>query len=208
MSPRIQQKCRPLTDGIAPPWIPLVKRAKAGSRSAFTELVGLFEDDIFKMIFYRLRTQMDTEDITQDVFLQAFSKLSGLKKAERFKSWLFSIAINRIRDFNRKKHFRSLFKMTGTSNEIITDTPINHQTEPINELMRQDFWKQIGLILDQLPPMEREVFLLRFMDHLSIKEISQALKKSESTVKTHLYRALVKFRNNSKTLHILKEELA
>ena len=209
MSPRIQQKCQPLTDGIAAPWTPLVKRAKAGSRSAFAELVDLFDDDIFKMVFYRTRTQMDAEDITQEVFMQAFSKLSGLKKVERFKSWLFSIAINRIRDFNRKKRFRSLFKMTGGSDDIITaDTPVSHKTEPIHELMRQDFWKQIGLILDQLPRKEREVFLLRFMDHLSIKEISRALKKSESTVKTHLYRALIKFRKNSLILQIVKEELA
>jgi len=208
MSPRIQEKFHALANGTDTPWTPLVKRAKAGSRSAFAELVDLFQDDIFKMVFYRTRTQMDAEDITQEVFMQAFRKLSGLKKVERFKSWLFSIAINRVRDFNRKKRFRSLFKMPDGSDEIKTAEPqINDNPEPINELMRQDFWKQIGLILDKLPRMEREVFLLRFLDHLSIKEISSALKKSESTVKTHLYRALVKFRKNSSTLLLLKGEM-
>jgi RNA polymerase sigma-70 factor, ECF subfamily len=93
----------------------------------------------------------------------------------------------------------------GTDEIKITESQINDNPEPINELLRQDFWKQIGLILDKLPRMEKEVFLLRFLDHLSIKEISSALEKSESTVKTHLYRALVKFRNNSSTLQILKE---
>ena len=42
--------------------------------------------------------------------------------------------------------------------------------------------------------MEREVFLLRFFDHLSITEMAAVLKKSESTVKTHLYRSLKKFK--------------
>jgi RNA polymerase sigma-70 factor (ECF subfamily) len=47
---------------------------------------------------------------------------------------------------------------------------------------------------------------LRFMDHLSIKEVSQVLKKSESTVKTHLYRALRKFRNDPSMLQFLEED--
>ena len=208
MSPRIQKKNNAPADGIDAPWMPLVKMAKAGSRRAFAELVDLFQDDIFKMVFYRIRTQMDAEDITQEVFMQAFRKLSGLKKVERFKSWLFSIAINRVRDFNRKKRFRSIFQTSDTGNDIKPlDTQIHDQIEAVDELMKQDFWKQIGMITDKLSRMEREVFLLRFLDLLSIREISSALKKSESTVKTHLYRALVKFRKNSSTIQLLKEQM-
>jgi len=187
MSPRIQEKFHAPAGGTDAQWTPLVKRAKAGSRSAFAELVDLFQDDIFKMVFYRTRTQMDAEDITQEVFMQAFRKLSGLKKVERFKSWLFSIAINRVRNFSRKKRFRALFKMSGGNDEIKTAEPqINDNPEPINELMRKDFWKQIGLILDKLPRMEKEVFLLRFLDNLSIKEISSALEKVKALSK-HIF---------------------
>ena len=208
MSSRIQEKYNAPANGIDAPWTPLVKKAKTGSRSAFTELVDLFQDDIFKMVFYRTRTQMDAEDITQEVFMQAYKNLSGLKKVDRFKSWLFSIAVNRVRDFKRKKRFRALFKMSDVNDELKTAEPqINDNPVPINELMRQDFWKQIGLIIDKLSRMEREVFLLRFLDLLSIREISSVLKKSESTVKTHLYSALVKFRKSSSTLQLLKEEM-
>jgi len=208
MSSRIQEKFHSPADSTDAPWTPLVKRAKAGSRSAFTELVDLFRDDIFKMIFYRIRIQMDAEDITQEVFMQAFKKLPGLKKTERFKSWLFSIAINRVRDFYRKKRFRSLFQASDVVNDIQPlDTQIHNQPEAVDELMKQDFWKQIGLILNMLSRMEREVFLLRFLDLLSIKEISTILKKNESTVKTHLYRALVKFRKSDSTHQLLKEKM-
>ena len=103
MSQRIQDKFHSPTDCAEAPWTHLVKKAKAGSRSAFTELVDLFQDDIFKMVFYRIRTQMDAEDITQEVFMQAYKNLSGLKKVDRFKSWLFSIAVNRVLYFKRKK---------------------------------------------------------------------------------------------------------
>jgi len=140
--------------------------------------------------------------------MQAFKKLPGLKKTERFKSWLFSIAINRVRDFYRKKRFRSLFQASDVVNDIQPlDTQIHNQPEAVDELMKQDFWKQIGLILNMLSRMEREVFLLRFLDLLSIKEISTILKKNESTVKTHLYRALVKFRKSDSTHQLLKEKM-
>jgi RNA polymerase sigma-70 factor (ECF subfamily) len=52
-------------------------------------------------------------------------------------------------------------------------------------------------MLDCLAKMEREVFLLRFFDELSINEISRTLGRGESTVKTHLYRALRKVRDRA-----------
>jgi RNA polymerase sigma-70 factor (ECF subfamily) len=55
-----------------------------------------------------------------------------------------------------------------------------------------------------MPLMEREVFTLRYLDQLGIKEIAETLKKSESTVKTHLYRALKKFRRASELRALLK----
>jgi RNA polymerase sigma-70 factor (ECF subfamily) len=55
--------------------------------------------------------------------------------------------------------------------------------------------------------MEREVFMLRFLDNLNINEIAQILKKSESTVKTHLYRALAKFKKEKRLRQFLQEDL-
>lgn len=184
----------------------LVKEAKAGSRTAFEQLVDLFQEDIYRMVFYRTRSAMDAEDLAQDIFMQAFKNLSGLKAVDRFRSWLYSIALNRVRDFNRKKRFRSLFySLTDSHGVAQSYAKTNDHHEALDNLMIQDFWKQIGLLLDKLSRMEREVFLLRFMDHLSIKEISRVLGKSESTVKTHLYRALQKFKREYSILQLLQE---
>ena len=60
-------------------------------------------------------------------------------------------------------------------------------------------------MLGQLSKMEQEVFLLRFLDELGIKEIAEVLHKSESTVKTHLYRALGKFKNDTAFRAFIKE---
>ena len=192
--------------GTSAQLVSLVNQARKGNRSALAQLADRFHEDIFRMVFYRIRSRVDAEDITQDVFLKAFQKISSVKDAAKFRGWLFSITLNRVRDFQRKKRFRSLFK---TEDENIESHPIekpgSDQPEALELVMRQDFWRQIGLILKKLPNMEREVFLLRFFDHLSIKEISAVLKKNQSTIKTHLYRALAKFKKEPAMRRLLNE---
>jgi RNA polymerase sigma-70 factor (ECF subfamily) len=194
------------TSGTSAELVSLVNQARKGNRSAFAKLADQFQADVFRMVFYRIRSRVDAEDITQDVFLKAFQKISTVKDAAKFRGWLFSVTLNRIRDFQRKKRFRSLFK---TEDEHIESHPGENtksdQPDALEHVLRKDFWRQIGLILKKLPKMEREVFLLRFFDHLSLSEIAGVLKKNESTVKTHLYRALAKFRKDSAMRRLLNE---
>ena len=194
------------TPGTSTQLVSLVNRAREGNRSAFAQLADQFHQDIFRMVFYRIRSRVDAEDLTQDVFLKAFQKIGSVKDAAKFRGWLFSVALNRIRDFQRKKRFRSLFKKEDEDIEShLIEKPDSDQPEALEQVLRKDFWRQIGLILKKLPAMEREVFLLRFFDHLSIREIAGVLKKNESTIKTHLYRALAKFKKEPAMRQLLNE---
>ena len=185
-----------------------VEKATDGNRFALEQLADLFQEDIFRMVYYRTQSAMDAEDITQEIFIQAFSNLSGLKSADRFKSWLFTIAVNKVRDYHRKRRFQKFLGPFSDDKEksIQADPETPETPDALDNLIRQDFWKQVKSLLDRLPRMEREVFTLRFMDHLSIKEISRILKKGESTVKTHLYRALKKFKKEPSMREFLKED--
>jgi RNA polymerase sigma-70 factor (ECF subfamily) len=184
----------------------LVEQARGGNRAAFAQLADRFHEDIFRMVYYRIRSRADAEDITQDVFLKAFQKISGIKETAKFRGWLFSITLNRIRDFQRKKRFRSLFKAEVENIDAHTPDPGDtEQPDALNQVLKKDFWRQIGLILNKLSNMEKEVFLLRFFDHFSINEIAGVLKKNESTVKTHLYRALAKFKKEPALRRMLNE---
>jgi len=192
--------------GTSAQLVSLVDQAREGNRTAFAQLADRFHKDIFRMVFYRIRSRVDAEDITQDVFLKAYQKIASIKDAAKFRGWLFSITLNRIRDFQRKKRFRSLFKMEDENIESHPTEKVNpDQPDALGHVLRKDFWRQIGLILKKLPQMEREVFLLRFFDHLSINEIAGVLKKNESTVKTHLYRALAKFKKEPAMRQLLNE---
>ncbi|UCF91298.1 MAG: RNA polymerase sigma factor [Desulfobacterales bacterium] len=184
----------------------LVHKAREGNRYAFEQLVVRFQGEIYRMIYYRTRSRLDAEDLTQDVFMKAFDHISHIKEADRFRSWLFSIAVNQVRDFQRKQRFRSLFKVSDDRADFErTEDQGREEPQALDHLLQKDFWRQVRLILDKLSRMEREVFLLRFFDHLNIKEISKVLKKNESTVKTHLYRALAKFKQESRLRQWLQE---
>jgi len=185
----------------------LAEKAGAGHRASLESLVSLFHKDIFRMAFYRTRSRMDAEDLTQEIFMQMIKGLPGLKDASRFRPWLYRIAVNRIRDFHRKKSILSFFG-TAADMEDSGCTTAENTENPLDRLIQKEFLGQFYAFTDSLSRLEREVFMLRFAEQLGIKEIAEALKKNENTVKTHLYRALKKFRENSGLHEILKGEIS
>jgi len=82
-----QQKSQDTPTGSTPHIPALVEKARAGSRIAFEQLVDLFQEDIFRTVYYRTRSRMDAEDLTQDIFIKAFKNLSGLKAFDRLRDF-------------------------------------------------------------------------------------------------------------------------
>ncbi len=182
----------------------LAARAKQGDTPAFEQLVARYWSDIFRMAYYRTSSKADAEELTQDIFMKAFRNISRLKEADRFKPWLYSIGLNRIRDYYRHKRVRSVVTLFSESNKPEAFTQIkDRRPSARDEMEKKEFWEKVGRFVKTLPRAEQEVFRPRFLDQLTLKEAAQALGKNESTVKTHLYRALGKLRNNRKLLEVL-----
>ncbi|MGD9056929.1 MAG: RNA polymerase sigma factor [Desulfobacterales bacterium] len=197
------------SQNVAPQLTQLVEKARDGNRLAFDQLIDRYQGDIYRMIYYRIHRQMDAEDLTQDVFVRAYRSISRLREPQRFRSWLYTIAVNRVNDYLRKKRVRSIFKSSDEGPEIQPEADDRRENpEALEQVLKEDFWRQVGRIAKKLSKMEREVFMLRFMDDLNIAEIAHILKKSESTVKTHLYRALAKFKEEKELRQFLQEDLA
>ena len=187
----------------------LVVKAIDGNHSAFDQLIDRYQKDIYRMVFYRIHRKMDAEDLTQDVFIRAFRSISRLREPDRFRSWLYKIAVNRVNDYLRKKRVRSIFKSADEGLEIQPQADEQRERpEALEQVLIEDFWRQVERIARKLSKMEREVFMLRFMDDLNIAEIARILKKSESTIKTHLYRALAKFKKEKDLRQFLQEDLS
>ena len=186
----------------------LAGKARNGNRMSFQELVSMFQEDIYRLAYYRTYSQMDAEDITQEVFVQAYRKLKSLNDTRRFRAWLYSIAVNRCNDFLRKRKFLSLLQFRSSQEHEVMEAGKGMSNNYNDSIAKKKFWEQVRSLLDKLSTMEREVFTLRFMDHKNINEIAAILDKSESTVKTHLYRALNKVRKDSVFFQEYRESIS
>ena len=185
----------------------LAEQAGKGNRGSFQELMNMFQQDIYRLAYYRTFSQMDAEDITQEVFVLAYRKIKSLHDPQRFRAWLYTIAVNRCNDFLRKRKYLFLlqsrsareqeFEAADASDKSFTDT-----------IAKKKFWEQVRLLLNKLSAMEKQVFTLRFMDHQNINEIAAILGKNESTIKTHLYRALNKVRAESVFFEEYRESIS
>ena len=185
--------------------IQLVEQARRGNKASLERLLDHFYGDIFRMVYYRIPSQMDAEDLTQEIFMQMIKSLSNLRDSRLFRPWLFRLALNRVRDFHRKRNILSFF---GSTVEMDVDVQANtgSSSDPIKRMVHKEFQLQFRKFTKSLSRWEREVLILRFLDQLEIKEIVQILRKNENTVKTHLYRALKKFRRSPELHALLKGE--
>lgn len=183
----------------------LVKKAQAGDNAAFDKLVDVYWSAIYRMVYYRVQTSMDAEDLAQEVFFKAYRGLDGLQEPGRFKPWLYSIAGNLVTDYYRKKGVRSIVGNLGDEEPA----PANpgHQTGKGEQMVfKKQFWDAVNRFLSGLPHGEQEVFRLRFLDQLNIREVAEVSGRSESAVKTQLYRALGKLRGSPGLLNALRGE--
>jgi len=180
-----------------------VRMAAAGDRRAFEGLIARFQGDIFRMVYYRTSSRMDAEDITQEVFINAYRGVKALKDPGMFRSWLYRIALNAVRDFYRKKRLRSIFTLFSPQHD---EEHASREDSSLDHLEKKQFWDRLGDFPSRLSDAEKEVFRLRFLDGLGIKEVSVVLGKNESTVKTHLYRAVDKFRKEQELCGFPLEE--
>ncbi len=184
--------------------IQLAENAKKGDRNSTEQLVSVFHHDIFRLVYYRTRSKMDAEDLTQEIFARMFKNISQLKDGSCFKSWLFRIAVNMVRDFHRKKKFIMFF---GSGSHMANvDNNMEDLNNPSDSLLRKEFHHKLFEFTQKLSKGEQEVFMLRFLDQLVIREIAQVLSKSESTVKTLLYRAIQKFKQAPEIRYFLNGE--
>jgi RNA polymerase sigma-70 factor, ECF subfamily len=185
----------------------LVERARGGDRNAFEKLIELHQDEIFRLVFFRTRSRIDSEDLTQDIFMAAFKYLPQLKDSDRFRPWLYRIALNRVHDFHRKNKFLAYFGITEHREETdVADVEPHLNPGALDTVIRKEFWWRVKQLSKRFSRMEKEVFFLRFVDDLNLREIANTLGRSESAVKTHLYRAIKKFKEDSALSDFLQGE--
>lgn len=130
------------------------------------------------------------EDLVQETFLRLLANISQYRYPRPFRPWLYTIAHNLLRD-----HFkRADTQRTGTVPDDELDQWQSKLPTPDTAVATQETEQQIIIALQQLPLRQKETILLRYVEDLSLREISEILKIPVGTVKSRLSLGLKQLR--------------
>lgn len=177
----------------------LILQAKEGSHEAFRELVELNMKQAYDLAYGFVNDHDDAEDIAQEAFVKVFHSLASFRGEAEFSTWLYRIVTNTSLD-RLKQHKRKSSRQVR-----IEDSQMIEAMSHPDTIYDLDMRMHIERALHELPTLQRAVVILRHIDGLSTKKVSEILKCSEGTVKTHLHRGLKKMRG---LLQFVKEQPA
>lgn len=165
----------------------------------FDELVRRNQRRIFRLLMSLLRDEDAADTLTQECFLRAYKKRESFRGESSVDTWLYRIAVNLARDYQRSKRegfWKRMFSATPeTEDETpILDTVADGATDAETHLLAREEVDQVWFTVRRLSENQREVFVLRYAEDLSLEEIAQTLEMQIGTVKSHLNRALTAVR--------------
>lgn len=191
--------------GMTPPQLrpneaELIKRVCDGERDAFYELMRPYERMIYATAIAVLKNPADAEEVAQEAVMKAFSNLPRFRAESKFSTWLIQITYNEAR-MKVKKARQHLYESIDEQqqNEKGDCWPKDYADwRPIpSEVLEQNEIRQaVEDAINSLSPEYREVFILRDVQHLGIKETVTILGISEANVKTRLHRARLQLRDS------------
>ncbi len=172
----------------------LISQYLDGNERAFEELLNRHRNKIYTSIYLFVKDQSLAEDIFQEVFIKIINTLrSGKYNHEgKFVQWAMRIAYNMCVDQFRRKKRRPQVAPTETFDifDVLHVTDDNMETSMIKSQTHQ----KIRHLVDNLPPEQREVVILRHYADMSFKEISQLTRVSINTALGRMRYALINIR--------------
>ena len=167
----------------------LVAKIQNGDNFAFDELYKLTSERAYFVALEFTKNNQDAEDILQESYIKALSKINELDKPESFSSWLNQIVANKSKDFLKKKKpmlFSSSEEETDAT-EFLPDEDTSFSPE--ENLDQTELQKAVMEVLDELSEEKRACVLMMYFEELSVGEIAESLEIPEGTVKTRLFSA-------------------
>ena len=140
---------------------------------------------IYRFIYRKVGSQEEAEDLTSQVFMNAFRHLDYKYNAQKMRSWLFQVAHTTIADY-----WRTFYRAPTSSLEVLLEAGWEGPPEDVILGESSSAAERVQGILQDMPGRFREVLTCRFLLNLSIRETAERMGVSEANVKTLQYRAL------------------
>lgn len=173
----------------------LINAFKDGNTDAFQELVLKYEKRVYNHCMRMVNDEMESYDLTQEVFLKVFRKIKNYEHTYSFYTWLYRITVNCCIDYLRRKKRQvqsvSISANTGDDsgqNGKDQDIP-DDSFIPDTVLANKELNEVLKTAINQLSERLRSIILLKEVEGFSYEEIAEILGCSRGTVKSRLFRA-------------------
>lgn len=167
-----------------------INQVLKGDQNAYAEIIEIYKDKVFQLAYRMLGNRHEAEDISQEAFIRAYVNIHSYNINLKFSTWLYRIATNLCIDRIRKKKpdYYLDAEIAGTEgltmySQIPDQSPL--PDEDIESLELQD---TIQREISKLPDKYRSVIVLKYIEELSLNEISDILDLPLGTVKTRIHR--------------------
>jgi RNA polymerase sigma factor (sigma-70 family) len=178
-------------------------RMAENPRQTIIQTVKDYGSRLFGFIRGRVKSDEDAEDILQDVWYQ-LSNVVNVNEIEQMSGWLFQVARNKIIDKHRKKTPDSLEAMSYEGEEgefYLKDILLAYDTNPETEYIREVFWQELFVALEELPGNQRQVFIWNELEELTLQQIADKTGEKLKTIISRKGYAVKHLRKRLETLY-------
>jgi RNA polymerase sigma-70 factor (ECF subfamily) len=160
-----------------------VHKVLDGDAACFACLLDRYSRQVFSLISRVVGNREDAEELTQDVFMKVFRNLSSFKEESSFSTWVYRIAYNTAISATRKKKYEFLAIHEAQTEHIPEDIPASVWEAGLSERI-DDLERALAV----LPPDERLLILLFYMQEKTVEEVAAISGLSKTNVKTRMFR--------------------
>lgn len=169
----------------------LIEKILTGDSDAVLVFYKDYAPRILKYLIAHLPRREDAEEILNDVFLDALDSLPLFQNKCSLKTWLYTIARNKVTDFYRKKKIKSILLSQAPFLEIV-DAEVH---QPEFQFEKEKIEEKLEIAFHALSKRYREILQLRYEEKVPVKEIAVQLHLSFKATESMLFRARTKFKH-------------
>lgn len=178
--------------------VELVERLKRREEAAFNAFVLRYQDRVFRIVLRMLGDRAEAEDLAQEVFISIFKAIESFRGDSQLSTWVYRVATNHCRNrlkylTRRRRQLTDDFDEEAAADSQGSTSPDRQGTpDRLLEARQTEHMLQQGLL--RLDEEQRELIVLREVEHLSYEEIMAITGLPEGTVKSRLHRARASLR--------------
>jgi RNA polymerase sigma-70 factor, ECF subfamily len=182
----------------------IIQQILKGDRNQYRFLVERYQSMVFRTCIGFLHNKDDADDLTQDIFIQAYQSLSSFKGDSSFSTWIYRIAVNaslnKVRKSSKSFLLQRLDAVFSSEKSQAYSYSINDNENPENILITNEHKEWVQKALNSLPENQRTAIVLSKYDDLPQKEIAEIMNTTEGAVEALIQRAKSNLREKLSSL--------